>query len=611
MSYADDDEDIAGEIAQLLSGDQVQVYPRQSVLERCMSRALEGVIGQADAFLALMSPSFLGSSPCRRERDLALNWGRADFIQVLEVRTTPYPEDGPLSGRPWFDMTTPHGWQTALSQLVRGLTTAGVAALTPAAAGLRHETPDFRNREDELERVVTGLTGVDGKDCWLVIAPPQLGKSWFLDRVSIEVHSREPGRWTVRLVDVREQPRHIRASAEALLGLMFGSQDPVSTDPGSLRQLANGVIEAGKRYLCLLDGADLLDRQTAETLRSYMSQMYSLVDEAGSADVRPALIVASRREEWPGVSKPRLAQLPLTEFKSDVMVDALGNMSVRMKRNLSQAELARRAKVVHGLSEGLPALLYKYLDWIRRNNLIGLDSLREKAQFDELSEPYIKRDLISPNSLFGSGPAPSDDEFACVEQALRVLVRYRLFTHSHLLHHAKSPGSLPDSMRTVGWSVERLWAAVSGTDLLQRPQREPWHEIYAPIRRLLFRYWYTSEINLADAHRSAGRFVRSWAEGQTGSDQSVVLVECLWHESQVLKLSRAMDAEERLTRVARQMSEDLVASAWTQETLRQYAVTRMRKDDELADAVEEIGVSFDSLVDAVLQGGQGGHGDEV
>ena len=72
------------------------------------------------------------------------------------------------------------------------------------------------------------------------------------------------------------------------------------------------------------------------------------------------------------------------------------------------------------------------------------------------------------------------------------------------------------------------------------------------------------------------------------------------HESQLLRLRRAVNAEEKLTSLARQMSRDLVeTSHYTQEALRQFAIIRMEADEELAEAANEIGVPFDRLINAV------------
>jgi TIR domain-containing protein len=617
MSYAHEDRHIAQEIAEQLRRRDVTVLPPQAghVHNGLVNGAIEDAIGRADAFLALLSPSFLASAACRRERELALHReqrGRvagvlAGFVLVLKVRDTPYHEAGPLGGWPWLEITTELGKDNALNDLVARLGNPGDAADPPGDGDNGADRlPDFRNRKGELDRILAGLTREDGQHFWLVIAPPQLGKSWFLTRVGEDVKADAPDRWEVTLVDVREQPPDVRASAETLLGKMFGVAPPAGTDGDDLRDLAIEVIRAQRFHLCLLDSAELLDKQVALRLRSCLSKVNAHIEEARNRRVRLALIVASRREDWLGITpKPRLQLLPLTEFKVDVMSEALQELSGGMELDFSSTELLKYAQLVHGLSEGLPALLYRYLDWIRQEQWTDLERLRQKRQFDQLTKPYIERELVSSTSLFGSGTEPTADQKLALEQALRVLVPYRIFTTAHLHHHAAPGGALHEVLGTLGWSAEDLWAAVSSTDLLYRPLKEPWQAIYAPIRRLLCRYWYSSDDRLAEAHLAAAEFVRRWANEEMGRDQSVVLVECLWHESQVLRLDRTVNAAETFTVLASELSRGLTrAHAYTEEILRSYAVDLMREDEELMDAAAAIHVSFDQLTDAVLNPAQ-------
>ena len=615
LSYADEDRDIAVEITQRLSQHHVKVYPPQSghVNDVLGIGDPEGAISEADAFLALLSPSFLASSSCRRERELALHREQRNlvsgaspsFIRVLQVRETSYHEAGSLRSRPWFDLTTQTARDNVLNHLVSEFEPGDDGSTTPASADSVHrQLPGFRNREEELDEVCDDLAKEDGKHFWLVIAPPQLGKSWFLDRIDRDISARQPGRWVVRLVDVRDQPADVRGNAETLVGKMLGSTHRLTADPDGLRKQAVEILKTDMFHLCMLDSAELLDDNTVRAVRSHLSQINRHVEEARNKEVRLALIVAGRRDQqWLGVTpRPRLKVLRLTEFKVDVMREALQELSESMGRAFSQAELKQHAELVYHLSEGLPALLYRYLNWIYEEQWTDLHRLRQKAQFDQLTKPYIEQELVSASSLLRSARASTSEQRFGLERALRVLVPYRLFTQSHLRHHAEPGGTLHAVVQALGWSVEELWDAVSSTDLLYRPLKEPWQEIYAPIRRLLCRLWYSSPASLAQAHRDARQFVRSWADGQTGNDQSVVLVESVWHESQVLGLSRPSDTEEKLIELARELSRGLVSSsAYTQNDLRQYAVVRMADDDELVDAVEEIGVSFDRLVNAILE----------
>lgn len=609
LSFAAEDSEVAEKIALWFSARGIRVCSRRGTHsdDSAVTGDFESKIGQADAFISVMSPDYLASASCRRERVVARHreppdvGGHRPFIHVLEVRESLFHDAGELTARHWADMTSGRDTDDVLSRVLVELTAPEDASATPES-GAGREPPRFRNREEELDQVIDGLTSQAGDHFWMVIAPPQLGKSWFLDRININLEdSPAHPSWTVKLVDVREKPPEVRGNAGAILGMLLGINNPVATDSNSLTQLAGRIIRAGRPHLCLLDSAELLDTQTAKTLRRCLSQIRGNVEGAQTENIRFALVVASRGVGWGGVSpRPQLRKLRLTEFRAEIIAQALREMSGRMRRMFSDEELRRHAKHVDRLSEGLPALLYSYLSWIHEQNWVRMGRLEEEHQFDRLTQPYIDRELLSAGSLFGPGAAPTEEQRRCVEAALRILVAYRFFTKAHLSQHTGQGGILQPFLDIVGWTLDKLIDEIGGTDLLDRPQSHPWDSIYAPIRRLLSRSWYPSDASLADAHFSAGQFMRSWGSAQLGSDQAVALVECLWHRSQLLSLNGAPNPGQDLLEFARHMTGNLTESpGWSVNELRNYAVIRMNEDEELAEAAERIGVSIDELMEAV------------
>ena len=371
----------------------------------------------------------------------------------------------------------------------------------------------FRDRHEEVDRLLRGLTDTSGPHFWLVISPPQLGKTWLLEQLRTDLAAREPARWTTRLVNMREHPAEVRGNAHALLARLFAAPASAPTSPHAVRGIARDISRSGKSYLCILDSAELLEDQVIETLRSYLGQIQRMVEEARNTNVRLALIVASRKDRgWLGVvPTPRFAALRLTEFRVDVVDDALRQMASQMGRTFSPSEYARLAQRVYHVSEGLPVVLERCLKWIREQEWLGPELLESREVFEELTRPYVRDVLLSPSSLFLQ-PLEQPEETSALrhvlEHAFRVLSPYRLFTQSHLRHHLESDDAFRDAALQLGWSTEDIWMAVSGTALLSRPQREPWQAIEPAIRRLLCRYWYFPDARLAQAHRDAGQFVR-------------------------------------------------------------------------------------------------------
>jgi hypothetical protein len=612
LSFAADDSVIAEDLAEWLSQ-----QPGITICSERGTRAddpeeaertVEQKIARSQTFLAIMSPSYLASPACRRERVVALHREPVNqdnkppsFISVFEVRPTQFLDAGAFSPRHWVTMTGAGGKDAVYRQLHAKLTATPIAA-SPAQENVRHKPPSFHNRQTELDEIVDELISPTGQRFWRVIAAPQLGKSWFLDRVDLRLEERARGTWSVRLVDVREKPREVRGDAGSLLGMFFGLDRPVATDQPGLEKLARTVLDAGKPHLCLLDSAELLDPQVTIELRKCLSQVYEQVERARKKGVRLALIVATRGKGWDGITpQPRLRLCRLSQFTLEVVVRALEDMREDMGYEpLPASELQQYAEHVHRLSEGLPALLYRYLDWIHGNSWVGLDHLREERQFDVLTQPYIE-ELLHPGSLFGPGAALTDELRLCAREALQLLVPYRLYTHAHLGKHLERGGDLYRFAETMGWDVEKLISALSSTDLNERPQKEIWEVIYAPIRRLLCRYWYPSDESLADAHSAAGQFVRARCDTVTGLDRTAYFVECLWHKSQLLILNRAVDAQEDLKTFARDLSRDLLTASpdFSSAELRNYAASRMRDDEELTNAVRLIRVSYEELVSIV------------
>lgn len=615
LSYAEEDEEAALMIANWFRARNFGVYRWQDERGGRFIDEVEENLNDADAFVALMSPRFLLSPWCRMERQLALQreqdlqsaTPRRNFVYVLKIAETVYAEAGLLRNYDWLDLTSQHDQESALQMLANRLIPHGNMGATVSVSTNRGFS-QFRNRRDELDRVLRGMTNPAGPHFWFVVAPPQLGKTWFLDRLNAEIKKSESAfsRWISRLVDLREQPHSVRTSTTALLARLFGLEPTAAIDQESLRGIAIEVIRSKRSQLCLLDSAELLDEDTAIGLRTCLSSIYRYVQEAGDIDVRLVLVVASRRDDtWRGVNpSPRLSVLTLTEFSVDIVQDALHDLASSMGRVRALAELRRDADLVHKLSEGLPALLVRCLQWIRTEEWVGMDRLESQALFEQIAGSYIQNELLSYESLFLWGhelsipwnPRQTTESRLALENAIRILAPYRLFTQSHL-RYFMSDASLARAIEQVGWSVEDLWRWIGGTALLYRPLDEPWQELYRAIRRLLYRYYYTSQEQRIQAHIQASSFIKIWADEQTGAEQAHGLVECLWHQAVTLNASRPVDLVTSLLESARMLSLAISSSnAFTASELREYAARKITNDQEL----QEITDRFPGLLNRLI-----------
>jgi TIR domain len=618
LSYADEDVEVAREIADRLRSEHVSVYaPREAVPSEVAPTDIEHAIQEADAFLALLSPDSLTSASCRRERELALNKDQhgaddgtdADFVRVLQIRDTPYHPAGPLRSQPWFDATGRTARGRVMNELADVFASGG--AQTPPGdhpngnGMVPRPSPDFANRARELDEVVRdGVANPHGERFWLLLAPPQHGKSWLLHKIAEDVPKSRPRWWRVTWVDVRELPQETAADADAVLRMMVG-QPRASTGPVNAAGIAASIIGRSPGLLCLLDSAELLGDGTVYLLRQHLD---AISREIGNLrpDAQLAVIAASRRDrEWTGLRPARPPRIKrLSEFSVDVVTETLEKLARRHNRRMT-SELHQHAVRIHQQSEGLPRLLTECLQWTARH-WGELDLLEARDVFREVARPYVEGELLSTASLRGFGPVRSSQQLVSMRDALRVLCVFRLFTGSHLSGPASS-GDLHDACRRADWSADELWDAVIGADLIYRSEQRATMTIDRPIARLLFRYWYPSADARTRANSEARDFLESFTAKLEGSVAADMLIQCVWHEAQASILHRqpAADVQSNLVGLASRLSRNLRPDgAFTIAFLRDFAAESLEKDQELWNALRDIpDLSpnlFNRVVNAVL-----------
>ena len=360
---------------------------------------IEGAIGRADAFLALLSPYLLASPWCRRERHLALM--REDdlqrhqsdriFIHVLQVAPTPFTDAGFLRGYDWGDIVgklhiTPD--LTSLNRRIRShigdseasgrpIATRPVAGTSSAVGSVTDYPMEFRNRTSELDEVLLSITNFSGPHFWLVTSPPHIGKSRFLQRLQSDKRLKD---WQTELVDLRQEMPGTRTDPDALLARLFGLTSPITDWPAARREIVKKIARA-RTYLCLLDSAELIDHRTAHALRARLGEIHAALKSTYTDSIRLAVVVASRRDaEWRGVTPhPRLTVLSLSEFDEAVVQHALFEFAETARlRGHFAADLRPVAEIVHQVTEGLPALLPRCLQWIQDEGWFELDRLNTR-----------------------------------------------------------------------------------------------------------------------------------------------------------------------------------------------------------------------------------------
>jgi hypothetical protein len=611
LSYAEEDRKAAGDLEVQLLEKGFEVYNWRDPARQGgrIVEDLERAISEAHAFLVVLSPDYITSPWCRLERSHAIHHemdrrvrhpDASPFIYVLRIADTPQQDLGFLKDYRQFDLSSPPAWEEALRVLVEKFQedAQSVSASALLDTTTAEQVPArFRNRRDELDMLVRALTNAGGRHFWVVVAPPQLGKSWFLDQLSAEMPA-EP-EWVRKLVDVSLEPLDVRLDASLVLARLFRLQPPIAIGPEVLLDIATRILDVGKPYLCLLDGADLLEERTAKELRAHLSTIYQHLRSAPQREVRLAFVAASRRQDdWKGVyPEPRMSPLDLTEFNVYVVNDALHDIRQAHHLDIGNEALWRTAEHLHRISEGLPALLAESIRWLQATHWADRERLKSQELFERFAGSYIEQALFSVASLVPWGGKELEKPRYALEYALRMLASYRLFTVSHLDHHVSSDTQLSVILQDVGWPVHELWRALGRTALVSQPLHEPWQRIFPAVRRLLFRYYYSTSDQQVTAHRTACEFYERWGKDRpAGGEQGAMLVESLWHEAERLKLEQPSTMDLDLTGYARERSQILKMSAFDEEELRNHTVRLMRDDDELQEAVAHVSGLFERLV---------------
>jgi cellulose biosynthesis protein BcsQ len=611
LSYGDADEETADEIGSWLARNGFMVSDRRDIAgsERSLQET-EAAVQRADAFLALLSPGYLASPLCRLEREAAVQVERdmqraglpaRTVVHVLRVRGAPGEGQSVAGSRDVIDMTSAGGRQAALGLLAKALRSEGGAGQPgPRPIG---DPSAFRGRGEEIEVVLRGLTSPDGPHFWLVTAPPQFGKTWFLDRVGADLASvTASGSWAIRRVNLREEPPALRQDARALLARLV-ARPSSGSGPGELFAIAREIARSGRSHLVMLDSAELLDAEVAAALRSDLSELYGLVETA-RREVRLALIVASRREgRWREADRqPGMSALTLTEFDADVAEQALRDLARRSGRQFSAPEIRRYAALIHQVSAGVPVLLTRCLSWITDEQWVEISRLSSAAVREQIAGSYIRDVLFAQRSLLPEVQVPADARLRALKESFRVLVPYRFFTESHLRDRGDSDGELSIAMQRLHWPADELWTAINGTSLVRQSADGPWQEIEPAIRRLLYDHYYTSAAQRAAAHAEARDLVAAWADRQSGMGQVIGSMECLWHQALARALLNPAELKQLLTTSAAELSRRLRESpSYSVQELRDYWVRLMTVDQEFSEAVAGVPGLLSSLLDIVQE----------
>ena len=522
---------------------------------------IEEAINGADAFLALLSPNYLNSETSTHEADMAFNREkslrkgipRRLFIYVAKVGNVDYLNAGFWSNYDWFDLTGPNQEELIqnLINKLKGGFGKDLSSMPTASVSGPKDWPTFQNREPELNKIIDNLTNIAGTHFWLVIAAPQMGKTWFLDELSKRLRSTQPNLWMIRSLDVSRLTLDTRVNVPALLSQCF------NLEPGFVGddyEIAVKIKRLDHSLLVLLDRAELLERSIEKEFRARLCKIYNALRNSGHANIRLAFIASSCRTHhgWRGIyPSPSFGELTLSHFNDNVVELVLRDMAKKNGQNsFGDNEYRALAKRLYRVTEGLPGLLVKYLEWIRQVQFVGLERMESQKTFDSLACPYAESSLLSTDSLVPVGGDQLEPKSRILKSTLLGLVPYRRITRPHLELAVRNDRNIEADLHTLAWNTDDLWNAVKDTHLMH-PTPDPWLVIHPAIRRLLFRYQHTSKEAQAQEHLSADQFYQKW-DGLAGQEAWTFLIERIWHRSEYYRLA----PEENTSRKIEQLVSD-------------------------------------------------------
>jgi len=608
ISYAEENRKIAGEIIVQLKKVGLHVDDWRDPLKRGKRfiQRIQDEIREANIFLVVLSPAYLDSRYCGREASFALQLEKDNeqFIYVVLAKAVETEDAGFLAEYDYFDLTR-KTYQEELIKLIRII--AGNIEIAPI---LDHEIeiyqPDFQNREEELDELISNLTkATGGVHFWQILAPPQMGKSWFMQKLASELPTKSSKAWNIRSIDLRQNPKSLklRSDASALLSEFFDLKvNRENKNPRAIK-IAQQIGRSKQLWLLLLDGAELLSDKTAKNVLDTLSQINFHLQN--HRDIRLAFVAVSRRyfDVWMKVRTdyPRFRMRRLSPFTRNVIYSTLDSMVEKDGVNVGSSWIKKTADQLHRVTEGLPALLVRYLGWIRNNSYIfGPDDLESPSLFRKLAIPYIEETVLSPDSLLPGEGNANHIEPKCdiLKTALSQLCVYRRFIARYLDGLIKGQPELASKLNDLEWTTINLHEALKCTYLMEPLANDLWTVFYPAVRRLLFRYYYLTFEQQAQVHQQAVQFYKDRWQEWIGTDRAIVILEHLWHQIESQHLQDGGNLA-NITKLAKTTIDiESKSERYSSYEIAAMVKARMLEDIEFQTVTQQIDIGlFDRLLD--------------
>jgi hypothetical protein len=463
---------------------------------------------------------------------------------------------------------------------------------------------NFQNRDEELEKLLNNISPRAGNHFWVILSGPQMGKSWMLNRLRREFSRNQPIPWKVKSLDLRTQPFDQRFTAELLLADFFKDEFDVTYTQDLPTQIIEHMRKSKDAWLCLLDSSELLEGKAGSHLRRYLCQIYNaLQGDEYEAGARFAFVAGTRRSlpEWKGVSpKPRFNHLPLTQFKPPVIRETLVKVVRKAGHDFPDSWFEENVNRLYKVTEGLPALHIRYIDWMQGNGFKDLDWIEGSEGFKALAQPYLDKALLTAQCLIHSGGVNMEKRLKILKSSFLKLSPYRRLTRSHLNKLYEEDKDFRGDLDGLKWTINNLWTAIRDTHLTEPNRKEMMRKVYRPIRRLLFRCQFPSLSDQSKAHKTAADFYENWWQDDhlSADIQSSLVLEYIWHYAEHLRLANSPHAVDEITDITKGLLDRVYPNhRFDKDQIVEHLEDQMTEDEELQECLDEIDQTlFDRLL---------------
>lgn len=459
----------------------------------------------------------------------------------------------------------------------------------------------FQNRDRELLEIQRNTSAP-----YQVIAMPDMGKTSFLRQLPATLACEDS---QVKLIDLAAAPQY-RDNVSMLLRNLFPNDLPPDFQASELSLFAEAVSRyvsiSGKRWLVMLDNAELLSGETGKKLRAALCATLDCLGRYGQLD-RFTFVAACREEFAPfrGIAPtPAFRPISLSAFDALTVERVLHEVGDELGLK-DRALLESLTSSVYQVTEGLPGLLVRTLKWVREEGAAAAQVSEAhcgRVLADKVVQPYVDDTMLTCDKLLcrqvlhAVNPGDRRDLESCLRIFVLGLSPFRIVSKIHVEFLVEEDQDFRVALERLGGIAPEPSRLLEVLSLFEPKHTRPWSVPYQAARRLLFRRHCATPESQLEAHALAKRFYDSWnrwfpAPDVAESVRREPLAERFYHGLEMLRLGDMIgrepgDGDRDMEPRARSLYEEVALDDDP------FFISILRKDPEIKQALEGIRPGF-------------------